>query len=408
MNKMRIAIFDGASAKWAAGGEYTRTQICSILQAVDSLHHNIGVILANGSGNIPALPESVNATSLQCVRVNSSDYLSTAQIIMRRCLGRFWKDPRNRLLEEWCNKLELDVIFHQSPPEWWEHKSVGLCCWIPDFQHIHLPKLFSTEEINIRNEECMRIAEQADIVVLSSESVKKDFVQLAPDYGGKVRVYKFPSQYAFTGDMDKLTATETLKHYGIEKGFFLVVNQFFAHKNHEQIIEAIAKLKNNVDCPQVVMIGQPIDYRDPSGAYLSKLFQMIAKYGVESKIKILGYISREEKDILFRSCRALIQPSRFEGWNTSIEDAKALGCPVLASDIDVHREQLNKMAYGFFDINEPDGLADLILSAVKGLPSVRDLDKEKGALQIARDGALVAGEILLEIAAEAWGFRNMK
>lgn len=36
----------------------------------------------------------------------------------------------------------------------------------------------------------------------------------------------------------------------------------------------------------------------------------------------------------------MVQPSRFEGWSTVIEDAKALGRPIIATDIAVHQEQL--------------------------------------------------------------------
>ena len=36
---------------------------------------------------------------------------------------------------------------------------------------------------------------------------------------------------------------------------------------------------------------------------------------------------------------ALLNPSRFEGWSTTVEEAKAVGTPMLLSDIAVHREQ---------------------------------------------------------------------
>jgi hypothetical protein len=36
----------------------------------------------------------------------------------------------------------------------------------------------------------------------------------------------------------------------------------------------------------------------------------------------------------------LLQPSRYEGWSTAVEDAKALGKIILVSDLTVHREQL--------------------------------------------------------------------
>jgi glycosyltransferase involved in cell wall biosynthesis len=60
-----------------------------------------------------------------------------------------------------------------------------------------------------------------------------------------------------------------------------------------------------------------------------------------------------------RESRAVIQPSLFEGWSTVIEDAKALGVPVIASDLPVHLEQLGKEG-AFFSRTDATELADKI------------------------------------------------
>ena len=57
---------------------------------------------------------------------------------------------------------------------------------------------------------------------------------------------------------------------------------------------------------------------------------------------------------------AVIQPSLFEGWSTVVEDAKAMNQYVIASNIDVHIEQLQKN-YSFFDPLNPIELADKII-----------------------------------------------
>jgi len=60
-----------------------------------------------------------------------------------------------------------------------------------------------------------------------------------------------------------------------------------------------------------------------------------------------------------RAAALIIQPSFFEGWSTSIEDCKALGRPLLCSNIPVHREQVPD-ALGFFDPKKPEMLGDLL------------------------------------------------
>jgi glycosyltransferase involved in cell wall biosynthesis len=71
---------------------------------------------------------------------------------------------------------------------------------------------------------------------------------------------------------------------------------------------------------------------------------MIQVLEIENQVKLLGFINREDQLCLMKNAVAIIQPSLFEGWSTVIEDAKALRAKVIASDINVHREQLN--SYG--------------------------------------------------------------
>jgi glycosyltransferase involved in cell wall biosynthesis len=59
---------------------------------------------------------------------------------------------------------------------------------------------------------------------------------------------------------------------------------------------------------------------------------------------------------LLRASIALINPSRFEGWSTTVEEAKSFGVPAILSDIDVHREQTGGTAR-YFGVDDPQNLA---------------------------------------------------
>ncbi len=64
---------------------------------------------------------------------------------------------------------------------------------------------------------------------------------------------------------------------------------------------------------------------------------------------------------LLRGAAAVLQPSRFEGWSTIIEDAKSLGKPIVASDIAVHREQLDGEQSSLLPLDDAAIWADAIL-----------------------------------------------
>ena len=60
-----------------------------------------------------------------------------------------------------------------------------------------------------------------------------------------------------------------------------------------------------------------------------------------------------------QNAQAVIQPSLFEGWSTVIEDARALNKFVIASDLDVNKEQLQTNVR-FFERNSAQALAAAI------------------------------------------------
>jgi glycosyltransferase involved in cell wall biosynthesis len=62
---------------------------------------------------------------------------------------------------------------------------------------------------------------------------------------------------------------------------------------------------------------------------------------------------------LMRASVALLNPSTFEGWSTTVEEAKASGVPMLLSDLDVHREQAGEGAE-YFDRFSAESLANAL------------------------------------------------
>lgn len=145
--------------------------------------------------------------------------------------------------------------------------------------------------------------------------------------------------------------------YDIEGTYFIVSNQFYEHKNHKVVFEAISILVNKGETVNVVFTGKFDDEKNPN--YIKELKQYIQKAGIESHIKMLGVIPREEQICLLQNALAVIQPSQFEGWSTVIEDAKTIQVPVIASDIPVHIEQLGDKGLYFANTNG-DSLADMM------------------------------------------------
>lgn len=248
--------------------------------------------------------------------------------------------------------------------------------WIPDFQHYHLPHLFSEEEIASRNAWHRAVAQNAPVVVLSSQMAQQDFAHLYPEAASRSTVLNFAT--SLDPAWFQLDPKLTQETYQLPDRFFLVSNQFWKHKDHAVIIEALALLKQKGIQPTVVCTGNTLDPRHPD--YYHQLVEHIAALGLTEQIRILGMIPRLDQIQLMRRCQAVIQPSRFEGWSTVVEDARTLGKPMLLSDFPVHLEQ-NPPHSKFFQQGNVVQLAELMASAYAELDPGPDFDQELSAKQ---------------------------
>src|SRR4029077_2968939 len=112
----------------------------------------------------------------------------------------------------------------------------------------------------------------------------------------------------------------------------------------------------------VAASGSP---KDTGGTdYFDNLMREVAARGLKANFRYLGMIPLDHVYALLRTAVAVINPSRFEGWSTTVEEAKSFGVPLILSDIDVHREQAgNKACY--FGLDDPAALADQLWAALQ-------------------------------------------
>ena len=253
---------------------------------------------------------------------------------------------------------------------------VGWAGWIPDFQHRHLPEFFSTDEIQRRDESIARLAAEAPRIVFSSESAAEDFRLFHPDYAAKAVVWHFAVPPPKLED----------EPCAAPPRFFLVCNQFWAHKNHLVIFQALRLLRERGVHPLVLCTGQLDDYRARTFSDTIRA----ALDGLADQVTLLGLLPRVRQLALMRRALAIIQPSRFEGWSTVVEDCRALGRPALLSDLAVHREQ-NPPGARYFNPQSAESLAELIAEAWRDWPAGPDFVAEQSAQLAARETFVEAG-----------------
>ena len=156
-----------------------------------------------------------------------------------------------------------------------------------------------------------------------------------------------------------------LEKYGLlKRKYIYIANQFWKHKNHIVVLNAIREFaqKHADEAVKFIFTGQMEDYRNPE--YIREIKDLITLPEIQSMVDNLGLIERREQIVIMKNAHFLIQPSLFEGWGTVVEDAKVLDKKIILSDIEVHREQKNQKCILFnpYDASE---LAELIYEEIK-------------------------------------------
>jgi glycosyltransferase involved in cell wall biosynthesis len=250
--------------------------------------------------------------------------------------------------------------------------------WLPDFQHKYLPNFFTERSWYQRETICQYVAQKAINVVLSSKAAMEDFEKFYPHSKSKRFLLRFRTIPESKWFQNKPAFLEIQSKYKLPDRFFLVSNQFWIHKNHKIVIQALEILKQKNINPVVVCTGKLFDYRFPH--YGEEIQKLIKEKGLRDQFITLGLIPRCEQIQLMRRAIAVIQPSLFEGWSTVVEDARLLGKAIILSDIPVHLEQ-NPPNAQFFKRDSPEELAENMELAFNRLGPGPDAIAELAARQ---------------------------
>ena len=256
-----------------------------------------------------------------------------------------------------------------------ERLGVKQMCWIPDFQHVHRPDLFSAKERDQRDHTFGWMMEHADCVIVGNQVSYEDALRLYPSR--RARIERLSHTMHLSRDWQRGAPDAVRQKYGLPEKFLIFPGQFWKHKNHLTLFRAIRSLRQRGLTDLVlVSTGYQHDYRFPE--YAAELHDFLAANDMTSSVRTLGLIPREDQVQLMRAAAALVHPSLFEGWSTVVDEARALGKVIFASDISMHREQAGADIH-FFDPGSPAELAELLAAHWSQLTSGSDLQTEKSA-----------------------------
>jgi glycosyltransferase involved in cell wall biosynthesis len=301
-------------------------------------------------------------------------------------------DRRRRMVSLGCSILDgvdgaaqrlfeqyrIDVVF-ENAQFFGRQLKIPAIAWIPDFQHRHLRHLFGFTDFWKREIGFRAQVSGGRTIMLSSEDARVDCHRFFPKTVGRTRVVRFSVPASLMNDRRK--ARKVADGYGLPDRFFFMPNQFWRHKNHVTVVDALSVLKKRGNEVVVVASGRQTDPRDPDHG--RRLLARVAELDVGQLFRVLGMIPYDHVHALMCASQALLNPSLFEGWSTTVEEAKSQGVPMLLSDIRVHREQAQGLAT-FFPPTSVASLADVLVTQ----SVLSDEVREQRTLQAAKENQM--------------------
>lgn len=238
-----------------------------------------------------------------------------------------------------------------------------------DLQHVHLPQFFSRAERIWRKRVYKALCTQARFVSVQTQWGRDDLIRHYGVETHKVVVIPWGSPLIAYPRVEPRDLQATSRRYDLPTEFLFFPAVTWPHKNHEVVIRALSKLKQEG-------LRIPFVCTGATTTRLPCLEALADQCGVADLVRFLGFVSPVELQSIYSLATAMVFPSRFEGFGLPVLEAFQSGLPVVCSRATVLPEVAGDAAI-FFDPDDPADLAEAI-RAVTSSPTLRSQLVQRG------------------------------
>ncbi|RIK82134.1 MAG: glycosyltransferase family 1 protein [Planctomycetota bacterium] len=209
-----------------------------------------------------------------------------------------------------------------------------------DLQHRlqpYFPEVSLNAEWDLRERHYAQVLRRATYIVTGTEVGKREIERFYGVPGERMQILPHPTpEFAFEppqGDDDAVLA-----RYDIRRPYVFYPAQFWPHKNHIGLLEAVRLLESRHGLKvDVVLVGSDKGNR-------SFVEQATARLGITDRVRFPGFVSQHELVVFYRNALATTYVTYFGPENLPPLESFAAGCPVVASDVSGSEEQLGDAA----------------------------------------------------------------
>ncbi len=289
-----------------------------------------------------------------------------------------------------------DVLF--CPAAYLDPPDPPLPCAVElnDLMHEFLPGGFSEEDLAFRRERYPAGARRADVVLTPSRFSRKTIT----DRYGVPR-----ERTAISGrDVDAAFRApprlELLGPLGLPPRYVHYPANFWPHKDHATALRALHELDAAHDDVALVLTGA-------AATGWPEVADRVRALGLEHRVRMLGFLERRELVEVLRGARALLFPSRFEGFGVPVLEAFHVGTPVVATTAGSIPEVAGDAAL-LVDPGDARGLAVELERVLDDGDLAQDLVARGRARTSAHDWSRVVANVERELARVGAGHRDRR
>lgn len=354
------------------GGDFSESEvIADKLEHLHAQHYlqdgrdSFTYILRKGFGRRSILESILNLSAFRSktIKVNP-EYLSGPKTILNNTdyivrspyfflLLVFARSILTRkILNRMVRKNDIDLVIVSSPSVVSNKKTPAK---VAHFVHDTMP--FELVEAPPDNDTPNRYAKQfystcvnSDLILTNSEDTESKVLEINKDANTHV-LYGTASSRREDVEPGTIMSRKKLER----KKFLLFTSTIEKRKNVSSLLEAYAKIHDEIDMPLVLVGAQGYGYDDIINKYKS-----LSKE-VQRKIKFAGYVTEADKFQLFDNAFAFVFPSVYEGMGLMLIEAMQAGVPVITSSRGALPEAGGNAALYIEDPYDTDEIANAIL-----------------------------------------------
>ncbi len=281
-------------------------------------------------------------------------------------------------------RFPLDLLHY--PGSTIDQRSLKIPCvlTIQDIQHEYFPEFFSPEELAWRQVNFKPSADKATQIITASAYTRQTVIDrygLSPQ---KITAIPYGISAQFTAAIPPEAVAQTRQNYQLPPQFIYYPANFWPHKNHRRLFEALVQLKTRYHLTVPLVL---------SGVFQGQadLSALIAELGLTGQVHLLGYLPHAELPALYAAATALVFPSLFEGFGQPVLEAMACGCPVICANttslpelageaaLPVNPLDVAQMTEAIYNINQSPSLR--VELRQKGLAQIKNFSWTRTAQQ---------------------------